>query len=357
MLKEKLSVKEKAGIVVIVLLTIATIVGFTIEIKSYMETGDVKQTSADLDASQMNTQNMMSNITEANTTDTNDTTKVKVDEKKAKEKNEKEFEKLKKEKKIETPTYHIKVNYGAQTVTVYTKDSKGAYTKPVKAMICSTGTYTPTSGTYKTLGKGNWWGLLGDVYGQYATHIVGDILFHSVPYLTSGDRSSLEYWAYDQLGSRVSMGCVRLTVADAKWIYDNCTIGTEVEFYSSSNPGPLGKPSVRKISDAPKNVRGWDPTDPNKHNPWPKYLKEKEEGKNKDNNKNEQKPSTPKPSAKPKPTSTPAPTATPTPLPTPTATPTPIPTPEQGNETEDNSLENEEEIPNNINDLIQEEIQ
>lgn len=354
MLKEKLNVKEKIGIGVILVITICTIVGFMLQIKKDMGSNSIRKTNASLDAKQTNTQEQ--NVQKSNTTNETILNQAKentaIDEKKAKEKNEKEFEKLKKEKKIEkeTPTYHIKVNYGAQTVTIYTKDSKGKYTKPVKAMICSTGTYTPTSGTYKTLAKGNWWGLYGDVYGQYATHIVDGILFHSVPYLTKGDRSSLEYWAYDQLGSRVSMGCVRLTVADAKWIYDNCTIGTEVEFYSSSNPGPLGKPSARKISDAPKNVRGWDPTDPNKHNPWPKYLKEK------DKHKDEQKPSTPKPTAKPKPTPTPAPTPvstpkpTSTPLPTPTATP--APTPDQEDNTEDNSLENGEKTPDNTDDLM-----
>ena len=209
-----------------------------------------------------------------------------------KKKNEEEYEKLKKENKIssEVDKYYIKVNYGAQVVTVYTKDSNGNYTVPVRAMVCSTGTYTPTSGTYRTLAKGNWWPLYGDVYGQYSTHIYDGILFHSVPYLESGDKSSLEYWAYDQLGQIVSMGCVRLTVEYAKWLYYNCPVGTQVEFYSSSNPGPLGKPSTMKISDAPENVRGWDPTDPDPNNPWPEYLKKLEEEENKkDNNEDDKK--------------------------------------------------------------------
>lgn len=214
--------------------------------------------------------------------ETNELTNSVIDVKDTKKKNEEEYEKLKKEKKIsssEADKYYIKVNYGAQVVTVYQKDSNGKYAVPVKAMLCSTGRYTPTSGVYRTLGKGNWWPLMGDVYGQYSTWICGDILFHSVPYLESGNKSSLEYWAYDQLGERVSMGCVRLTVADAKWLYNNCPVGTQVEFYSSSYPGPLGKPSARKISDAPSYVRGWDPTDPDSRNPWPKYLKELENEK------------------------------------------------------------------------------
>ena len=64
------------------------------------------------------------------------------------------------------------------------------------------------------------------------------------------------------------MGCIRLTVADAKWIFDNCPLGTSVEFYSSSNPGPLGKPSAKKISSYGKPLMNWDPTDPDPNNPW-----------------------------------------------------------------------------------------
>ena len=205
--------------------------------------------------------------------------------------NEKELEESKKKedkKKTEiasTPKYYIKVNYKAQVVTVYTKDSKGKYTKPVKAMVCSTGTYTPKSGVYKTPNKFRWLDMIGDVYAQYCTQIVGDILFHSVPYAVKGDNSSLFYKKYDQLGTKCSLGCIRLTCADAKWIYDNCKLGTQVEFYSSSNPGPLGKPSARKISKAPSYVRGWDPTDPAKGNPWNKYLKELAQ---KENNKKDE---------------------------------------------------------------------
>lgn len=204
----------------------------------------------------------------------------KLNEKEIEEKNSKETNS---KQNINGAPYYIKVNYGAQVVTIYSKDKDGKYTNPVKAMVCSTGTYTPKSGVYKIPAKIGWCGLMGDVYGQYTTQIVGDILFHSVPYLKKGDKSSIEYWEYDKLGTKASLGCVRLTCKDAKWIYDNCQIGTQVEFYSSSNPGPLGKPSARKISDAPENIRGWDPTDPSSNNPWKDYLK----SGNSDNNKNE----------------------------------------------------------------------
>lgn len=165
-------------------------------------------------------------------------------------------------------TYYIKVNNTQNVVTIYKKDANGEYTIPYKAMVCSTGDATPAAGKmYKiTTYKKRWNGLQGDVYGQYATQIIGNILFHSVPY-TAKDNSTLEYWEYDKLGTAASLGCIRLTVADAKWIYDNISSGTIVEFYEDSNPGPLGKPSARKITDN-EQCRGWDPTDPAKENPW-----------------------------------------------------------------------------------------
>lgn len=177
--------------------------------------------------------------------------------------------------------YYIKVNYGAQVVTIYKKDDSGNYTVPVKAMVCSTGTYTPKSGVYSIPLRWKWLGLQGGVFGQYCTQITGNILFHSVPYLTKGDPGSLEYWEYDKLGTYASAGCIRLTVKDAKWIYDNCAKGTKVEFYSSSNPGPLGKPSAKKISNAQGDLKNWDPTDPNPDNPWKNY---KEQTSNKNQN-------------------------------------------------------------------------
>lgn len=161
--------------------------------------------------------------------------------------------------------YYIKVNYQANVVTVYQKKGEDDYT-PIKAMTCSTGAATPKSGVYSIQGKWTWGALFGNVWGHYVTKIVGNILFHSVPYL-SNDPGTLEYWEYDKLGTSASAGCVRLTIADAQWIFNNMPAGTPVEFYGSSDPGPLGKPGTRKISD---NVecRDWDPTDPDPNNPW-----------------------------------------------------------------------------------------
>ncbi len=166
--------------------------------------------------------------------------------------------------------FYIKVNYLQNVVNIYIKDENGEYTRPYKAMICSTGKSTPTSGVYRMSDRGKWGMMVGRVWAQYYSRINGQILFHSVPY-TSKSPSQLEYWEYDKLGTSASAGCVRLTVEDSKWIYDNCPAGTQVEFYADSDPGPFGKPEAVKISEADTNMRCWDPTDPNEANPWRNY--------------------------------------------------------------------------------------
>lgn len=159
--------------------------------------------------------------------------------------------------------YSIRVNRALNCITIYEKDEAEEYTVPVKAMICSTGGATPL-GTFKTKGRYEMKGLNGGVYGQYSTWITGNILFHSVP-SSKKTKDSLIARYYNQLGTKASAGCIRLTVADAKWIYDNCPIGTLVEIYDDWNEeGPLGKPEAIKV---PLDTV-WDPTDPDEANPW-----------------------------------------------------------------------------------------
>lgn len=166
--------------------------------------------------------------------------------------------------------YSLTVNKTTNCVTVYQKTTTGDFV-PVKAMICSVGkddynNETP-SGSYKTQAKYEWRPLFGNVYGQYATRINGHILFHSVYYKTT-DPSSLKTEEYNKLGTSASAGCVRLTAADAKWIYDNCSLGTTVNIIERDSD-PLPRPEAIKLgSNAP--YPNWDPTDPDPANPWHK---------------------------------------------------------------------------------------
>lgn len=175
-----------------------------------------------------------------------------------------------KEKVVNNKPYYIEVIRNHNVVIVYGLDGNNKYTKIVKVFICSVGkssSKTPT-GTFKTSDKASWGWLVGNLYGQYYTRITGSILFHSVPY-TKKAKNTLEWDEYNKLGTAASKGCVRMTVRDVKWIYDNCPRGTTVKIYDGNLPSGVSKPTVQKISaDSPN--KGWDPTDPDKNNPWKK---------------------------------------------------------------------------------------
>ncbi len=166
--------------------------------------------------------------------------------------------------------YLFKVNRKQNLVIAYAKDANGDYTVPYKAMVCSVGIddKTPT-GTFSTTGdKYDWRLLSGNVYGQYATRINGPYLFHSVPYATKS-KSDLEYEEYNKLGEAASLGCIRLSVEDAKWVQENCPKGTTVVIYDSDEKEPLERPAPIRI-DVNDSRRVWDPTDPDANNPWKK---------------------------------------------------------------------------------------
>lgn len=163
--------------------------------------------------------------------------------------------------------YCIKVNKIKNVVTIYAIGEDGYYSKPIKAMVCSVGESGNTPSGIFNLGDREEWLLLeGDVFGQYATRITGSFLFHSVPYFTQ-NKGDLEVEEYNKLGQSVSAGCVRMSVIDAKWIYDNCGEDTLVEIFESEYEGPLGKPVTAVISSG-GSVGNWDPTDPVRENPY-----------------------------------------------------------------------------------------
>lgn len=152
-------------------------------------------------------------------------------------------------------TYVLRVNKATNVVTVIVANGEGTFNIAYKRFVCSTGKDTPP-GTYYTPAKYRWKLLMGPSYGQYSTRIVGGILFHSVPY-NKQNPYTLSAKAFNQLGTTCSHGCVRLMCKDAKWIYDNCALGTRVDIISGKDP--LSKPTAPKISTS----QTWDPTDPN----------------------------------------------------------------------------------------------
>jgi lipoprotein-anchoring transpeptidase ErfK/SrfK len=121
--------------------------------------------------------------------------------------------------------YLILVDCSANKVGIY-YGSKGnwSYTKFYK---CTSGAAsTPTKkGVFTVASRGLSFGSGYTCW--YWTQFSGNYLFHSVLY-NSGSKTSIQD---GRLGINASHGCVRLALADAKWIYDNIPSGTKVVVY------------------------------------------------------------------------------------------------------------------------------
>lgn len=166
------------------------------------------------------------------------------------------------------PTYIIYVNRTQNCITVMEQKADGT-SAVAKAMVCSCGKagHETPEGVFSTSDYYDWRLMVDDTYGKYAVRFNNRILFHSVPYIQPED-DTLEWDQYNLLGQNASLGCVRLAVTDAKWIYDNCKVGTTVVVYSGDNiVGNVTKPASIYI---PENspYRNWDPTDITINNPW-----------------------------------------------------------------------------------------
>lgn len=120
--------------------------------------------------------------------------------------------------------YLIHVDLAAQKTYIYNGSTNKWNLE--KTFSCSTGVIgseTPT-GLYTIKEKGNW--FFSEKYNQGAKYWVqfsGNYLFHSLPY--NKDQSEIVDYT---LGKPSSHGCIRLSVPDSKWLYDNIPANTKV---------------------------------------------------------------------------------------------------------------------------------
>ena len=157
----------------------------------------------------------------------------------------------------------ITINTATEQVIAYDLSNN-----PIQVFACSTGKNGNTySGTYKTTNYYEWHLMNGNCYSRYAVRFNQHELMHSVPYYRHSP-DSLEYRQYNRLGTPASMGCCRLALCDAKWIYENTVPGTIVNVVKDPNlVYPLSRPII-KIDETNTATRGWDPTDTDPRSPY-----------------------------------------------------------------------------------------
>lgn len=126
--------------------------------------------------------------------------------------------------------YWIGVDVVNQRTTIYSTQDNSV----VHQWICSTGkNSTPTPlGTHYLLPKAKkserteWYAFTGS-YVKWAVRYEKGLFFHSILFRRKDDSSIMES-SVKKLGKKASHGCIRLEVPNAKWISDNCPVGTRV---------------------------------------------------------------------------------------------------------------------------------
>ncbi|EGT2191861.1 L,D-transpeptidase family protein [Clostridium perfringens] len=123
--------------------------------------------------------------------------------------------------------YLVFVNIAEQKTYVY-EGSKNDWTLD-KTFTCSTGIEgkeTPV-GVFTVQNRAPW--FFSPKYGQggkYYVQFMGNYLFHSIPF--NSDKTTI---SDPTLGVPASHGCIRLSVEDSKWLYDNVQNGSKIIIY------------------------------------------------------------------------------------------------------------------------------
>ncbi|MCM1308144.1 MAG: hypothetical protein NC223_06060 [Butyrivibrio sp.] len=125
------------------------------------------------------------------------------------------------------------------------------------------------SAPYASTDKSAWTASERDErFYRYATSFGGKIIFHSPDYGVLGDKNSLiadSYAAIDEGGADNLSAGITLTVADAKWIYENCSFESEIKIYSDA--GAERGEAANRIIPIPEGIT-WEPTDASNGTPW-----------------------------------------------------------------------------------------
>lgn len=140
--------------------------------------------------------------------------------------------------------YYFEVDVANQVTKVWTYNAETeAYDILDRAFLCATGTtkYPSPLGTFTLTGRRarycefpTW----GGGQAQYWTRINSEIAFHSVIYSDAGNPATLNVSSLKGLGKRGSHGCIRMTVADAKWIYEHAKSGMQVWIHDDASSDP-----------------------------------------------------------------------------------------------------------------------
>lgn len=161
------------------------------------------------------------------------------------------------EKIVSDSPYYLYYEKGSFTLTVYGKDDNGDYTRVVRTIRAAHGGNKTPAGTFKLGGKERWHTFPNGGSAQYAVKYHNKLYIHSSLYETEDPQTMWpKYYNGEKgIGKASTGGCLRMTVAAAKFIYNNCPSGTILKIVN-------GSPKGTSSSGIPDYVvRNIDPTD------------------------------------------------------------------------------------------------
>ena len=129
--------------------------------------------------------------------------------------------------------YYIMVDRTYNVCNVFTVGADGTYSQLVRCMLCSTGraghgTPAGTFKIYEHTAGGGWVYMADGTWAVWGMRFrTGGYMFHSVCFAKKGDALPIPE-EVAALGSKASLGCVRLSVEDAMWLYNAVPDGTLV---------------------------------------------------------------------------------------------------------------------------------
>ncbi len=156
------------------------------------------------------------------------------------------------------PAYFFEVDVNNQVVKVWKySEETGKYTDLDQLFICTTGTKKNPSplGTFTLNGRRSRYCTFptwGGNDARWWVQITSEIAFHSVIYVDASKPETLVVSSLNNLGKRGSHGCIRLTLEDAKWMYDHARADMQVWIHEDAAADPELKYFVQSRKNKPE---------------------------------------------------------------------------------------------------------
>lgn len=155
-------------------------------------------------------------------------------------------------------SYRIEVDLTNQICTVY-----GVYSDKTSKALMSEFVSTAKKGCTTPVGNWKIQGASGGrkakyrtaemsgggMFAEFLVRFHGGKCMHTVPYKKRQTTGHVNKGEFNKLGTPRSAGCVRMPWIMAKFIYENCPIGTPVKvFKGTKGKFPMGKPKKYKAT-------------------------------------------------------------------------------------------------------------